>query len=374
MEIKRHIQVEKLIKAGKVLVLYGARQVGKTTLVEKMAASIKQKVLLVSGEDYRVQSVFSTNNTKLILEFVESYETLIIDEAQAIENIGRGLKILIDNRKDLKIVATGSSSFELSNQIGEPLVGRKITLTLFSIAQLELQNHYNSYELKEQLEQFLIYGTYPEVIAQQSKKARQELIAEIANAYLFKDILAHQNIKNSRKIREILQLLAFQIGSEVSLNEISNKVQLDVKTVDKYLDLLEKTFVIKSLSGFSRNLRSEVTQKRKYYFYDAGIRNAIIVNFNPLALRNDIGALWENFLFMERTKKNAYQNTLCNSYFWRTYNGNEIDLIEEANGILNGYEFKWANKQAKSPKKWTETYTNATFKTINKTNYLDFVL
>jgi uncharacterized protein len=374
MEVSRYIQLAEATSNGKVLIIYGPRQVGKTTLLNTYIKETNEKTLFVSGEDYRTQKIFSNNDTTAILEFAEGYGVLIIDEAQAIENIGLGLKLLVDNRKNIKVIATGSSSFELSNQVGEPLVGRSKILTLFPVAQLELNRHFNKHELKENLEQYLIFGSYPEVITSKTREQKQEVISEIANAYLFKDILTHQNLRNSNKLRQILQLLAFQIGSEVSLNEIANAINLDVKTVDKYLDLLEKAFVIKSLSGFSRNLRSEVNQKKKYYFFDLGIRNAVISNYNTLDLRNDAGALWENFLFMERLKKLSYSKTPNNVYFWRTYQQKEIDLIQETNGTLFAFEFKWGKKQTKPPQLFLDTYENSKFEVINRDNYLDFCL
>lgn len=374
MKIKRHIQLAEKVANGKVLIIYGPRQVGKTTLLETFIKETNEKTLFVSGEDYRTQKIFSNNDTAAILEFTEGYEVLIIDEAQAIENIGLGLKLLVDNRKDIKVIATGSSSFDLANQVGEPLVGRSKVLTLFPVAQMELNKQFNRYELKENLEEYLIFGSYPEIITNKTHEKKKDLISEIANAYLFKDILTHQNLRNSKKLRQILQLLAFQIGSEVSLNEIANAINLDVKTVDKYLDLLEKAFVIKSLSGFSRNLRSEVNQKKKYYFFDLGIRNAIISNFNKIELRNDMGALWENFLFMERLKKLSYTKVFNNLYFWRTYRQKEIDLIQESSGTLFAFEFKWGKKQPQPPKLFLNTYENSEFEVINKENYLDFCL
>jgi predicted AAA+ superfamily ATPase len=309
-----------------------------------------------------------------ILAFVEGYELLIIDEAQTINNIGFALKLLTDHNKELTIIATGSSSFELANQVGEPLVGRKRTVEMFPISMLELKNIYNNYELKEKLEEFLIYGFYPEVITAKTSARKQSIATEIATSYLFKDILMLDNILSSSKINQIVRMLAFQVGSEVSFNEIATKVGLDVKTVSKYLDILEKSFILKSLGGYSGNLRDEVTQKRKYYFYDTGIRNALVANFNPIELRNDVGALWENFLVMERFKRNAYQEVVSNYYFWRTYQSGEIDFIEEREGKLFAYEFKWGKKPAKFPKKFTSTYTNSETFLVNQGNFLDFIL
>ena len=372
--IERHLEIEENLQKGKVLIIYGPRQTGKTSLVESFKNKTKLKTLNTTGENIRIRTIFENGDLEEILAFVEGYELLIIDEAQTINNIGFALKLLTDHKKELTIIVTGSSSFELANQVGEPLVGRKHTVEMFPIAMLELRKIYNVYELNEKLEEFLIYGFYPEVITASTIAKKQKIVTEIANSYLFKDVLRLDNILSSSKINQIVRLLAFQVGSEVSLNEIATKVSLDVKTVSKYLDILEKSFILKSLGGYSSNLRDEVTQKRKYYFYDTGIRNALVANFNPIELRNDIGALWENFLVMERFKRNAYQEVLSNYYFWRTYQSGEIDFIEEREGKLFAYEFKWGKKPAKFPKKFMATYENSETLLINKTNYLSFIL
>jgi predicted AAA+ superfamily ATPase len=372
--IERHLEIEENLQKGKVLIIYGPRQTGKTSLLESFKNKTKLKTLNTTGENIRIRTIFENGDLEEILAFVEGYELLIIDEAQTINNIGFALKLLTDHKKELTIIVTGSSSFELANQVGEPLVGRKHTVEMFPIAMLELRNIYNAYELNEKLEEFLIYGFYPEVITASTIAKKRKIVTEIANSYLFKDVLRLDNILSSSKINQIVRLLAFQVGSEISLNEIATKVSLDVKTVSKYLDILEKSFILKSLGGYSSNLRDEVTQKRKYYFYDTGIRNALVANFNPIELRNDIGALWENFLVMERFKRNAYQDVLSNYYFWRTYQSGEIDFIEEREGKLFAYEFKWGKKPAKFPKKFTATYENSETLLINKTNYLDFIL
>lgn len=372
--IDRHLSIEENLQKGKVLIIYGPRQIGKTSLIDNFKKKTKLKTLNTTGENIRIRTIFEKGDLEEILAFVEGYELLIIDEAQTINNIGFALKLLTDHNKELTIIATGSSSFELANQVGEPLVGRKRTVEMFPISMLELKNLHNNYELKEKLEEFLIYGFYPEVITAKTTARKQSIATEIATSYLFKDILMLDNILSSSKINQIVRMLAFQIGSEVSLNEIATKVGLDVKTVSKYLDILEKSFILKSLGGYSGNLRDEVTQKRKYYFYDTGIRNALVANFNPIELRNDIGALWENFLVMERFKRNAYQAVVSNYFFWRTYQSGEIDFIEEREGKLFAYEFKWGKKPAKFPKKFTSTYTESETLLINKENCLDFIL
>ncbi len=358
---------------NKVLIIFGPRQVGKTTLIKHFLSTATFKYKLDSGDDIALQMSLSQANFKVLKEYVSGYELIVIDEAQKIPNIGLSLKIMVDQNPGLRIIATGSSSFDLAGQVGEPLTGRKKTLTLFPITQLELSKQLNPFELKQHLSDYLIYGTYPEVIAADTQKEKQAYITEIAHSYLLKDILELEKIKNSLTLLDLLRLLAFQVGHEVSHHEIAQNLKVDTKTVARYLDLLEKSFVIYNLRGFSRNLRKEITKKSKYYFYDLGIRNALIANFNALNLRDDIGRLWENFLFIERMKKQSYQQTNVNYYFWRTWDKKEIDLIEEREGRLFAYEFKWRNEKAKIPKEWLQTYDNASYEIINKENYLDFL-
>jgi len=375
MKIPRIYDLGDFIKPNKVLAVFGPRQVGKTTLLQDYLSKTNLKYKLDSGEDIRVQEVLSSQDFPKLIEYAEGYELLAIDEAQKIKNIGQGLKIIIDHIPEVKIIVTGSSSFELAGQIGEPLMGRKTALTLFPISQIELNKLYNNFELKNKLEEYLIYGSYPEVVSADSLSEKRKLLNEITNSYLLKDVLQLDKIKNSKILLDLLRLISFQTGNEVSLNEIAIQLGIDSKTVARYLDLFEKAFVVYNLRGFSRNLRKEITKKSKYYFYDNGIRNAIISNFNPLELRDDIGSLWENFLFSERLKKQEYQNIYSNNYFWRTWDQKEIDFIEERNGKLFGYEFKWNNKKtAAPPKDWKAAYPNSEFQIINKENYLDFLL
>ena len=267
-----------------------------------------------------------------------------------------------------------TSSFEVPNQVGEPLVGRKWQFILYPISQLELQDVENKHETASNICDRLIYGSYPDVVTAVGIKEKKEIISNIVNGYLYRDILEFEEVKKSQKIIDILKLIAFQIGQEVSLHEIGNSVNLDSRTVERYLDLLEKAFIVKRVYGFSRNLRKEISKTSRFYFYDNGIRNAIIENFNDLDTRNDIGQLWENYLFMERMKRNEYKNISANIYFWRTWDKKEIDLIEEREGKLFGYEFKWGEKSgAKAPKDWINTYKNASYEVVNKENYLDFI-
>lgn len=327
-----------------------------------------------SGDNIRTQDILGSSDFDRILEYISGYDLFALDEAQMIPNVGMGLKILVDQAKGLYIIATGSSSFDLSQQIGEPLTGRKETIVLYPMSQKELTLLYNPHELRQKLEEFLIFGSYPEVIAAKSRAEKTKALTEIADSYLLKDILSLERIKSPKLLLNLLKLLAFQVGSLVSLNELSRNLGIDVKTVIRYLDLLEKGFVIKAVGGFSRNLRKEISKKSKYYFLDNGIRNAVILQFNGLEDRDDVGALWENFIFCERLKKRSYENMYGHMYFWRTYEGAEIDLIEERDGRLYGYEFKWGKGRSQPPSAWMDNYEKAEYLIINKDNYLDFVL
>lgn len=371
--IKRIYNLEELIKSNKVLVIYGPRRVGKTTLLNSFLTNTKLKYKLDSGDNIRTQQVLSSRDFTQILEYASGYDLIAIDEAQQIPNIGMGLKIIVDQLPNIMVIATGSSSFDLAGAVGEPLTGRKTTIILYPLSHEELLSIYNRYELKEKLEEFLVFGSYPEVITAKSRKDKIDVLEEIVDSYLLKDVLTLDKVKSPKVLLDLLKLIAFQIGSQVSLNELATQVKLDIKTVGRYLDIFEKAFVIRRISGFSRNLRKEVVSKAKYYFLDNGIRNAVISQFNPLDSRNDIGILWENFMITERIKKCAYQNIYGSFYFWRTYDGQEIDLVEEREGKLFGYEFKWAGKE-KIPKDWLKTYGNAEFKIVDKENYLEFIL
>ncbi|MCD5382832.1 ATP-binding protein [Candidatus Gracilibacteria bacterium] len=375
--IKRFYDLEKYLEKGKVLIIFGARQVGKTSLIKDFLSKTKEKYLFETGENFIIQELLSSCNLKRLNEFVEGLDILIIDEAQVVKNIGRALKLIIDHNPNLKIITTGSSAFDLGQKTQEPLTGRKKVLDLFPISQKELlEDGKTKFELRKNLEDFLIFGSYPEIILAESKKEKQGKIKEIAESYLFKDILILEKIKKSIILFNLLKLISFQLGQEVSVNELAQKVGLDTKTTDKYLDILEKAFIIKRLYGFSRNLRNEITKKVKIYFYDLGIRNAIISQFNPLNLRNDVGALWENFLVMERFKKIKYEEIYRDLYFWRTYEGNEIDLLEDGEGKIFGYEIKWGEKgkiKKNTEKIFLETYKNSSIKLINQENFFEFV-
>jgi predicted AAA+ superfamily ATPase len=304
--IKRAYEpLDPYLQPNKVLVLYGPRRVGKTTLLQSFLAQTTLRYKLDSGDNIRTQQVLSSQDFGQILAYVEGYELLAIDEAQGIPNIGMALKIIVDQVRGIRVIATGSSSFELAGQVGEPLTGRKRTLVLYPIAQAELLALHNRYELRQRLEEFLVFGAYPEVIQASTQAAKIEVISEIAHSYLLKDVLAFERVKSSRTLLNLLRLLAFQVGKEVSLSELAGQIGIDTKTVQRYLDLLEKAFVVIRLGGLRRNLRQEVTSKAKYYFFDNGIRNAIVTQFNRLDQRDDVGQLWENFVFIERVLQSA---------------------------------------------------------------------
>jgi len=373
--IKRYYENDLLNDSvkGKITVIYGPRQVGKTSLVNKALEKTSLKIFRGSGEDFDLRDILESQRLSVLKNAFSGYDILFIDEAQFVRKIGLILKLIIDSMPKLRVIATGSSSFELSGMISEPLTGRMNVKFLFPISILELNNCHGGAFILQQLENLLIYGLYPEVLNTGKKEEKIDILHSLRDSYLFKDILALENIRNPEKLISLLRLIAFQIGSEVSLNELSNSLNIANKTVERYLDLLEKTFVIKKISGFSRNLRSEVTKTCRYYFWDNGIRNSVINNFNMINARNDIGALWENFLVMERLKKQNYMKIYSNNYFWRTYNKSEVDFVEERDGRLFGYEFKWGKKVPKAPKKWVETYENSEYIVINKDNFFDFV-
>jgi len=372
--IRYYNDLEKYNPPNKVLLIYGARQVGKTTLLKRYLSQTPLKYKLDSGDNLMLREYLQQADFNAIREYTQGYELIAIDEAQKIPNIGEILKIMVDQIPGIRIIVTGSSSFELAGQVGEPLTGRKITLTLYPISQLELSQYYNTAELKASLPLYLLYGSYPEIITSDSEIDKRDKITELAQSYLLRDILELDKIRNPKILLDLLRLIAFQIGSEVSYSELAQKLMIDAKTVARYLDLLEKSFVLYNLRGFSRNLRKEVTKKGKYYFYDLGMRNALIANFNPLPLRDDIGQLWENFLVIERLKRQAYQKILANNYFWRTWDQEEIDWLEDRGGILHGYEFKWSKQKVSVPKGWLETYEHAQFEVIHRDNYISFVI
>lgn len=377
MVINRYYNLlEQYLEPGKALILYGPRRSGKTTLVKSYLEKTHFSYKFDSGDNIRTQQILGSQDFKTILEYAAEHELIVLDEAQQIQNIGMGLKILVDQRPDLRIIATGSSSFDLAQKTGEPLTGRKRTLTLYPCSQEELLSvHANAFELKQHLEEYLIFGAYPEVVTKGDAKDKIRVLEELVSSYLLKDIFSLEQIRHSRALFDLLKLLAFQVGSEVSLYELATQLGISARTVERYLDLLEKTFVIFRLGALSRNLRNEVRNKQKIYFLDTGIRNAIISQFNPLDLRDDVGKLWENFVIAERFKYRSYHEVYGSAYFWRTYEQQEIDLIEEREGHFFAYEMKWKRKDTvHPPAKFAEYYPKYDFSVITKENYLDFFI
>lgn len=361
------------LKPGKAVVIYGARRTGKTTLLKEYLKGESEPYLLVSGEDLTVQSYLSSQSLEKLKAFVGNNRLLVVDEAQKVQNIGLKLKLIVDHIPDIRIIATGSSSFDLARTVGEPLTGRKTTLIQYPLAQLEIGASEQQHETEARLENRLIYGSYPEVVLQQDNREKEQYLKELVASYLYKDILELEGIRQSAKIGRLLQMIAFQIGKEVSYTELGTSLGMSKNTVDRYLDLLEKAFVIQRLGGFSRNLRNEITKNSRYYFIDNGVRNALINNFNNIDLRNDVAELWENYLIVERLKYQEYVRESANNYFWRTYTRNELDLVEERNGTLHGYEMKWGKAKPRPPKEWSSAYPDAKWMLINQENYLKFI-
>ena len=366
--------LEKYIEPNKVLVLYGPRRVGKTTLIQQYLKTTKHAYRFDTGDDIRIQEVLSSQNVDKIRAYVGEKNLVVLDEAQNIPNIGLALKLMVDHIPGIRVLATGSASFQLATSVGEPLVGRQWTKTLYPISQFELSRAQSDFDLHNSLEQRLVYGSYPEIFTALSDEKKQQILLEITGSYLLKDILALENIRRSHTLVQLLRLLAFQIGSEVSLSEIGNQLEIDKKTVARYIDLLQQSFILYALESYSRNLRKAISKKKKYYFWDLGIRNALITNFNSLNIRNDIGQLWENFIVMERVKTQAYTPIHANNYFWRTWDKKEIDWVEMRGGKLHGHEIKWKKNESKNKSYWLQAYPDeATFGYINKENYLSFL-
>ncbi|MBC7640763.1 MAG: ATP-binding protein [Flavobacterium sp.] len=361
---------------NKVLILLGARRVGKTDLIKNYLSDIpKSDYLQLNGEDIDDANLLKERSVNNYSRLLANKKLLVIDEAQNIPDIGMILKLIVDSIDGIKIIATGSSVFDLSNKLGEPLVGRKNTIYLFPLAQMEFNEQENYKETTQKLEERLLFGSYPELEKYPDWKDKVSYLKEIINSYLLKDILIFDGIKQSNKILDLLKLIAFQVGQEVSLQELARQLGISKNTVESYLDLLSKVFVIYKVPGFSRNLRKEITKSNRWYFYDNGIRNGIIGNFTRLETRTDVGALWENYLASERVKYQNYTKKTVTNYFWRTYDQQELDWMEEENGELSGFEFKWnENRKAKIPTAFAKAYPEASFEVINKQNYLDFIM
>ena len=366
-------KIEERLAPGKAVLIYGARRVGKTILLKEIFNKIEGKKMLLIGEDMDVQNMLQNRSVHHYRQLFEGMNLLAIDEAQSIPEIGSVIKLIIDEIPHIQVIATGSSSFDLLNKIGEPLVGRasQFLLTPFSIR--EIAQKQNGMELRQNLENRIVYGSYPEVVGMTSNTMKEEYLRDIVNAYLLKDILAIDGLRNTAKMNRLLQLVAFQIGSEVSYEELGKQLGMHRETVEKYLDLLSKVFVVYKLGAFSRNMRKEVSKAGKWYFYDNGIRNAIIGNFRDANSRMDMGKLWENFFITEKLKDNQNHLLHCQFHFWRTYDQQEIDLIEEKNEVINAYEMKWGKKLPKAPAGFMKTYTGADFNVVNPDNYLEFL-
>jgi uncharacterized protein len=361
-------RIREKIGGGKAIVLVGARQVGKTTLIKSILKDLD--FLFLDADDPSTRSMLTVPNTEQIRTILSDYKIVFLDEAQRISGIGLTLKIITDQFKEVQLFVSGSSSFDLGNELNEPLTGRKWEYEMFPISWEEYEDKIGFIKSEQQLENRLLYGFYPEVINNQGKE--RETLKSLVNSYLYRDILAFSDIRKPEVLEKLLQALALQMGNEVNYNELAQTVGINKVTIQKYIEIIEKGYIVFRLNSFSRNLRNEIKQNRKIYFYDNGIRNMIIGNFNPLELRVDRGALWENFLVSERRKQNLYKDTFSKMYFWRTKQQQEIDFVEESNGGIYGYEFKWNSKKANFPQKFIETYNAETF-LINRDNFRYFV-
>lgn len=375
--IRRALQaeMEMQLKPQKALLLFGARRVGKTVLVEHIMQNFSGKTLLLNGESMDTIRLLDDRSTSNYRQLFTGIDLLCIDEAQHIPDIGMKLKLIIDEVAGLRVIATGSSSFDLLNMAGEPLVGRSTQFLLTPFSIRELVDATSRIEYMQQMEHRIVYGHYPELESIENEKLKQEYLNDVVDAYLLRDILAFDGLKHAQKMHDLLRLVSFQTGSEVSLDELGSQLSLSRNTVERYLDLLQKAFVLFRIGGFSRNLRKEISKSSKWYFYDTGIRNAVIRDYRPYRLRSDSerGALWENYFVSDRLKRSHNQRLGINFYFWRTYDQQEIDLIEEQNGTLTAIEMKSGNKRPSAPKAFAKAYPDAVFSVLNTDNYMDYV-
>lgn len=360
--------IKEKINGGKVIVVVGARQVGKTTLLNKILND--KDYLFLDADDPSTRNLLQNPTTEQIRTLIGDYKYIFLDEAQRIPGIGLTLKIIADQFKGVQLFVSGSSSFDLGNALNEPLTGRKWEYELFPISWEEYESKIGFVKSEQQIENRLLYGFYPEVINNQGKE--RETLKNLVNSYLYRDILTFSEIRKPEVLEKLLQALALQIGNEVNYNELSQLIGINKITIQKYIEILEKGYIVFKLNSFNRNIRNEIKQNRKIYFHDNGIRNMIIGNFNPLDLRIDEGALWENFLVSERRKQNLYKDTFAKMYFWRTKQQQEIDFVEEQNGKIVGFEFKWKNKKTKFPQSFIETY-KAVGIVIDRNNFREFV-
>lgn len=365
-------QIKNQMFTGKAFILLGSRQTGKTSLLADIFPSEKD-VLWLSGDDVDVQSMMETMTAQRMRTLLGDRKIVVIDEAQRIKDIGLRMKVITDQMKDVQLIATGSSAFELANRLNEPLTGRKWEYQLYPLSFGEMVNHHGLLTEKRLLTHRLVFGYYPEVVTSIGKE--RDILKILSDSYMYKDVLALGSIKKSDKLQTLLQAIAFQVGDQVSYSELASTVGIDVKTVESYIDVLEKCYIIFRLPSLSRNLRNELKNNRKIYFYDNGIRNALISNFSPMELRTDSGALWENFAISERIKFTSYSHLWCNRYFWRTHEQKEIDYVEDRDGQLSAFEFKYSTKKKVIvPKHFAEAYPSATFKVITPDNFEEFVL
>jgi uncharacterized protein len=374
MIITRTIQkdLEKALFKGKIVILYGARQVGKTTLVKQIIEKHENDSVYLNCDEPDIRNALTDKTSTELKAFVGPRRLVVIDEAQRVKNISLTLKLMADNFPETQVIATGSSSFELSGKVSEPLTGRKIEFFLYPFSVKELSQKYSQLETDRLLPDLLVFGSYPGVIF--SGPDREKLACELATSYSYKDILAYQDIRNPELLEKLLQALALQIGSEVSYAELAQLLGVNKVTIENYVRILEKAYIIFRVGPFSRNIRNELKKKRKIYFYDLGLRNALINNFNPVALRQDVGSMWENFLICERIKRNHNSGMAANIYFWRTTDGKEIDYVEDAGGVLSGYEFKWQKSNFSAPRNFLETYPSSSVKLVNRYNYFEFIV
>ena len=374
--IRRQLQstIESRLFKGKAIILIGARQVGKSTLFAQIASTREESIINLNCDEPEVKELLSDLNTQGLQTLIGKNKIMIIDEAQRVKDIGMTLKRITDNFPDVQLLVTGSSALGLQDKLNEPLTGRKYEYHLYPISTGELYSNDGLLRVKQSLETRLIYGSYPDVINHADEA--KELLMNIADSYLYKDLLSLDDIRRPMLLEKILIALALQMGSEVSYNEIAQTVGSDSKTVEKYIDLLSKCYIIFQLNAFSRNIRTELKKRKKIYFYDNGIRNAILQNFAPISLRQDIGALWENFIISERIKANHYNRRYVKSYFWRTSTQQEIDYIEECDGAFSVFEMKWNPKKANTtiPQSFQKNYNVAEIAIVTPMNYLEHII
>lgn len=377
MYIPRSIEpkIKEWLFKGKIIVIYGARQTGKSTVVKRVLADVSMDSKYLNGDETGTKRLFAAaEDASTLGAIVGNHKIVVIDEAQRIEDIGLKLKILVDAFPDRQIIATGSSSFDLANKIAEPLTGRTVQFTLYPLSLVELSGVWDETELHVQLENLLIYGSYPAVITASSLEEKTVLLKQLASDYLYKDVLSFDRVKKSEVLQKLTEAIALQTGNEVSYNELSNLLQIGKQTVVSYLDILEQGFILFRITSYSRNLRQEINRSRKLFVTDNGVRNVLINNLNPLALRTDTGALWESFIVSEVKKQQFWAASTAPLYFWRTYSGEEIDLVKDKGGKLFAYEIKWQKSKKRPPKNWLVSYPASLWQSITKDNFLDVLL